>query len=75
MVIALPGGSQVDDGTAWETGYFHAKKSPEQKLIGIGTDFGRAGENQDAVVNAMTECSCDRIVKSKEELLVIFRLL
>jgi nucleoside 2-deoxyribosyltransferase len=29
----------VDDGTAWEIGYFYAKKSPEQKIIGIRTDF------------------------------------
>jgi nucleoside 2-deoxyribosyltransferase len=39
MVIALLDGSQVDDGTAWEIGYFYAIKSPEQKIIGIRTDF------------------------------------
>jgi nucleoside 2-deoxyribosyltransferase len=34
-MIALLDGSQVDDGTAWETGYFLARKSPEQKIIGM----------------------------------------
>jgi nucleoside 2-deoxyribosyltransferase len=57
----------VDDGTAWEIGYFYARKSPEQKIIGIGTDFRRVGESECAVVNAMIECSCDRVVRSREE--------
>jgi nucleoside 2-deoxyribosyltransferase len=69
MVIALLDGSQVDDGTAWEIGYFYAKKSPGQKIIGIRTDFRRAGESEGAVVGAMIECSCDRIVRSREEVL------
>ena len=45
LVIALLDGSQVDDGTAWEIGYFYATKSPEQKIIGIRTDFRLAGES------------------------------
>jgi len=68
LVIALLDGSQVDDGTSWEIGYFYARKSPEQKTIGIRTDFRRAGESEVAVVNAMIECSCDGIVRSREEL-------
>jgi nucleoside 2-deoxyribosyltransferase len=69
LMIALLDGSQVDDGTAWEIGYFYARKSPEQKIIGIRTDFRRAGESEGAVVGAMIECSCDWIVRSREELL------
>ena len=69
IMIALLDGPQVDDGTAWEIGYFCARKSPGQKIIGIRTDFRRAGESEGAVVNAMIECSCDWIVRSKEELL------
>jgi nucleoside 2-deoxyribosyltransferase len=69
IVIALLDGSQVDVGTAWEIGYFFARKSPEQKMIGIRTDFRRTGECEGAVVNPMLECSCDRIVRSMEELL------
>ncbi|MGA3118906.1 MAG: nucleoside 2-deoxyribosyltransferase [Syntrophobacteraceae bacterium] len=49
ILIALLDGSQVDDGTAWEIGYFYAKKSPEQKIIGIRTDFRRSGESQGAI--------------------------
>ena len=43
IVIALLDGSQVDDGTALEIGYFYAGKSSEQNVIGIRTDFRRAG--------------------------------
>ena len=54
LVIALLDGPQVDDGAACEIGYFYAKKSPEQKIIGIRTDFRRAGESEDAVVKDYT---------------------
>jgi len=40
------------DETAWGIGYLFARKSPEQKIIGIRTDFRRAGESQGAIVNA-----------------------
>lgn len=36
LVVALLAGPQVDDGTAWEIGYAHAKGMP---VIGIRTDF------------------------------------
>jgi nucleoside 2-deoxyribosyltransferase len=47
-LIALLDGSQVDDGAAWEIGYLYARKSPEQKIIGIRTDHGRAGVKETA---------------------------
>ncbi len=59
----------MDDGTAWEIGYYHALRKGE--IIGIRTDFRRAGESEGAKVNAMIECSCDRIVQSEDELLRI----
>jgi nucleoside 2-deoxyribosyltransferase len=71
MMIALLDGPQVDDGTAWEIGYFFAKKWPEEKIIGVRTDFRRAGESQGAVVNAMVEVACDMVVRSREELLKV----
>ena len=71
IVIALLDGTQVDDGTVWEIGYFCARKLPGQKIIGIRTDFRQAGESAGAVVNAMFECSCDKIVRSREELVGI----
>jgi nucleoside 2-deoxyribosyltransferase len=39
LIALLLDGPQVDDGTAWEIGYFYARKSPEQKIIGVRTDF------------------------------------
>jgi nucleoside 2-deoxyribosyltransferase len=49
MVIALLDGPQVDDGTAWEIGYFYRGKREGAKIIGIRTDFRRAGESAGAV--------------------------
>jgi nucleoside 2-deoxyribosyltransferase len=59
VVIALLDSPQVDDGTAWEIGYFYRTKTDKQKIIGIRTDFRRAGESEGAKVNATIECSCD----------------
>ncbi len=70
-MIALLDGPQVDDGTAFEIGYFYAKRRHDQKIIGIRTDFRRAGECEGAVVNAMIECACYRIVRSREEFLKV----
>jgi len=73
-MIALLDGSQVDDGTAWEIGF--ARKSSEQKIIGIRSDFRRAGESSGALVNAMIEGACDWVVRSGEELMeTVSRLL
>lgn len=69
ILIALLDGLHVDDGTAWEIGYFYVRESPEQKIIGIKTDFRRAGESEGVVVNPVIECYCDWIVRSREELL------
>jgi len=69
-LLALLDGSQVDDGTAWEVGYFFAKRQPGQRIIGVRTDFRNAGESQQAVVNAMVEMACDEIVSSRQQLLV-----
>ena len=69
MVIALLDGTQVDDGTAFEVGYFYRGKPEGAKIIGIRTDFRNAGESAGSVVNAMIEISCDRIARSTEELL------
>jgi nucleoside 2-deoxyribosyltransferase len=65
MVIALLEGPQVDDGTAWEIGFFYRGKPKGAKIIGVRTDFRNAG----AVLNAMVEYSCNRIVRSSEALL------
>lgn len=69
LLIALLDGPQTDDGTAWEVGYFYRGKTEGAKIIGIRTDFRNAGESVGAVVNAMVECACDRIVRSVAELM------
>ncbi|MEO5358034.1 MAG: nucleoside 2-deoxyribosyltransferase [Nitrospirae bacterium YQR-1] len=69
ILVAILDGSQVDDGTAWEVGYFSKSKGQRQKIIGIRTDVRNAGEGVSSTVNAMIECSCDKIVDSIEKLL------
>lgn len=51
--------------------FFHTPKWPEHKIIGIRTDFRRPGESEGAVVNAMNEGTCDRIVRTREEVVEV----
>src|SRR5208337_334267 len=37
LMIALLDGSQVDDGTAWEIGYFYANRSTQRKISVVRT--------------------------------------
>ena len=69
LLIALLDGTQVDDGTAWEIGYFTARRRAGQHLVGLRTDFRRAGDAPGAVVNLMIDCACDRIVDTADRLL------
>ena len=48
-VVALLDGTQVDDGTAWEIGYFYARRRPGKPIIGIRTDFRKAGDTANAM--------------------------
>ena len=70
LMVALLDGTQVDDGTAWEIGYFYGIRSPDSKIIGIRTDFRRAGESENSIVNAMIEMACDDIVHNHNDLLL-----
>lgn len=69
MVVALLDGTQVDDGTSWEIGYFWARKKDHHHILGIRTDFRKAGDAPAAQVNLMIDCSCNTIVHSPDELL------
>ncbi|MBF0465923.1 MAG: nucleoside 2-deoxyribosyltransferase [Nitrospirae bacterium] len=69
ILVAVLDGSQVDDGTAWEVGYFTKHKQQRQKIVGIRTDVRNVGEFTATTVNAMIECSCDKIVDTIEKLL------
>jgi nucleoside 2-deoxyribosyltransferase len=66
LMIAILDGPQVDDGTAWEMGYHYARC---RKILGIRTDFRRAGEHERSIVNAMIQGSCLCIVDSPDQLL------
>ena len=68
-VVALLDGTQVDDGTAWEIGYFFAHRTPGHPIIGIRTDFRKAGDRPNALVNLMIDCSCDSIATTVDGLL------
>jgi nucleoside 2-deoxyribosyltransferase len=70
LVVALLDGPQVDDGTAWEIGYAHARSIP---VIGIRTDFRRAGDVPGASVNAMIHASCKVIVRSVDALVELLK--
>lgn len=71
IMIAVLDGVQVDDGTAWEIGYFYANKSENKYILGIRTDFRNAGDTKHSLVNLMIEASCDKIVTDISELLEI----
>ena len=66
IMVAILDGPQVDDGTAWEIGYFF---SAHKRVFGLRTDGRRAGETDSSRVNLMIECSCHSISSSLEELL------
>ncbi len=67
LMVAVLDGAQVDDGTAWEIGYFF---SQGKKILGIRTDFRRAGESDGSRVNLMIERSCVTVASSTDELYI-----
>jgi nucleoside 2-deoxyribosyltransferase len=70
VVIAWLDGTQVDDGTAWEVGYAHAKG---KTVHGLRTDSRQAGDTQHSVVNAMIEASCRGVARTVPDLLSALR--
>lgn len=65
-VVALLDGPQVDDGTAWEIGYAHAKGLP---VYGIRTDFRQAGDTPYNNVNSMIQQCLAGLAHSTEDLM------
>lgn len=61
MVVAVIDGADADSGTSWEMGYASALG---KKVIGIRTDFRRAGVHER--VNLMLEESSDVVTSTKE---------
>jgi len=66
LMVAILDGPQVDDGTAWEVGYFF---SQGKSIVGLRTDFRRAGEAEKSKVNLMVECSCLAVASSQDQLI------
>ena len=66
LMVAILDGPQVDDGTAWEVGYFF---SQGKSIVGLRTDFRRAGEGKESKVNLMVECSCLAVASSPDQLI------
>jgi len=65
LLVAILDGPQVDDGTAWEVGYFYSKGL---RVLGIRTDFRKAGESEHSRVNLMVESACFALAESIEQL-------
>ena len=66
LVTAVLDGPQVDDGTAWEVGFAHARGMP---AWGLRTDFRVAGDTVHSLVNCMIECSLEQTFRDVEPLL------
>ncbi|MCE5242890.1 MAG: nucleoside 2-deoxyribosyltransferase [Desulfobacteraceae bacterium] len=73
LVVPLLDGPMVDDGTAWEIGYFYCLHADKSRIIGIRTDHRNGGECDGARVNAMIQGCCSRIASSADELLALLR--
>jgi nucleoside 2-deoxyribosyltransferase len=69
LLVALLDGTQVDDGTAWEIGYFYHANVGGERIIAIRTDTRCAGETSGLPVNTLIAASCGVIVRSVDELL------
>lgn len=67
ICLAWLDGTQVDDGTAWEVGYFYALHGPG-RIFGLRTDFRQGGDTRFSRVNAMLEASCRVIAHDFDEL-------
>lgn len=65
-LVALLDGPQVDDGTAWEIGYAHARGLP---VYGLRTDFRQAGDTRFSRVNSMIEASLVGLADGMDDLL------
>jgi nucleoside 2-deoxyribosyltransferase len=69
ILIASLDGPQVDDGTAWEIGYFFHTKGSGVRIIGVRTDVRAVGETAGVPVNTLVEASCGVIGTTFEDLL------
>jgi nucleoside 2-deoxyribosyltransferase len=59
VVVAVLDGADPDSGTCWECGYAFQSSKP---IIGVRTDFRRAGDDPGAPVNLMLSQSCAALI-------------
>lgn len=67
LMVAILDGSQVDDGTAWEIGYFSSRGGAE-RVIGFSTDLREKSELGEPV-NIMISKSTKVLARDEAELL------
>lgn len=67
IMIAILDGPQVDDGTAWEVGYFFCRNSPRARIFGLRTDFRNAGDTSFSRVNSLIDRACLEISGNIED--------
>lgn len=68
LIVAVLDGPQVDDGTAWEIGYFHSRHGSEH-IFGLRTDLRNAGDLAGGRINSLIEASCSSISTTENDLL------
>lgn len=66
-LLAILDGPQVDDGTAWEMGYFYARWQGGKPIVGLRTDLRKAGELDGSVVNAVIQAACPHLTRDADE--------
>ena len=64
LLVAVLDGSQVDDGTAWEVGYFFCRHRDPTRIVGLRTDFRNGGDVPGGKVNSLIQVCCGEIAGS-----------
>lgn len=66
LLLAILDGAIVDDGTAWEMGYFFSKHKGARPIIGLRTDARSAGDICGGVINSLIQASCQSIAANTQ---------
>ena len=71
VLVAVLDGAQVDDGTAWEIGYFQNKHP--SFLIGFRSDSRHSSEDKRTPINSLIYGSLSAFVSNRAELLAALK--
>jgi nucleoside 2-deoxyribosyltransferase len=66
LLLAILDGATVDDGTAWEMGYFFSRHRGVRPIIGLRTDARSSGDIDGGVVNSLIQASCNSIAANTQ---------